>query len=146
LPAYINGDARPGYSTLGAGAIPGPGGTPGPLVNIPEGVTPGTPGPVGTTPGPTSRGEYPIPSLGSPGDPLRANGPVDDGGGGTPTEIDGLEMDARGGDVVSERGCDSPLVVGKRCGTGVWKRSGGYGPGASPGPDVQPCRGGEDRV
>ena len=162
---------------MGAGAMPGPGGTPGPLVSIPEGVTPGpplavdrtpgTPGPVGgTTPGPVRRGEYPsgIPSFGSAGDGLRAKGPVDDEEGGRGTFIadikgDVVETDVvgtRGGDVVSGRGsCDSPFGVGfeKRCGTGVWKRSGGCengaggtfelgGPG-SPGPGVQPWRGEE---
>jgi hypothetical protein len=132
---------------MGAGAMPGPGGTPGPLVSIPEGVTPGpplvvdrtpgTPGPVGgTTPGPARRGEYPsgIPNFGSAGDGLRGSGkgPVDDEGGGTfIAEIKGevveTDVGARGGDVVSGRGnCDSPFGVGfeKRWGTGVWKRSG----------------------
>lgn len=162
-----------------AGAIPGPGGTPGPLVSIPEGVTPGPPpaadrtpgmpGPVGgTTPGPVRRGEYPsgIPSFGSAGDGLRGSGkgPVDDeeeGSGTFIAEIRGevVETDvggARGGDVVNGRGnCDRPFGVGleKRCGTGVWKRSGGCENGAGgtfelagpgePGPGVQPCRGEE---
>lgn len=166
-------------TTEGAGAIPGPGGTPGPLVRIPEGVTPGpplvvdrtpgTPGPVGgTTPGPARRGEYPseaIPNFGRAGEGLRAcgKGPVDveeDERGALRVGIEGeVEMDvggARGGDVVSGRGsCDKPFGVGfeKRCGTGVWKRSGGRGNGVdrtfevagpdSPGPGVQPCRGGE---
>ena len=165
-----------GPPTTGAGAMPGPGGTPGPLVSIPEGVTPGpplvvdrtpgTPGPVGgTTPGPARRGEYPsgIPNLGSAGDGLRGSGkgPVDDeedARGAFIPEIEG-ETDgrgARGGDVVSGRGnCGSPFGVGfeKRCGTGVWKRSGACengadgmlefaGPGEGPG--VQPCRGEED--
>lgn len=160
---------------MGAGAIPGPGGTPGPLVSIPEGVTPGpplvvdrtpgTPGPVGgTTPGPARRGEYPsgIPSFGSTGDGLRGSGkgPVDDEEDGSSpfiAEIKGevVETDvggARGGDVVSGRGnCDSPFGE-KRCGTGVWKRSGECenGPdgtlefaGPGEGPGVQPCRGEE---
>ncbi|KAG6380210.1 hypothetical protein JVT61DRAFT_8301 [Boletus reticuloceps] len=160
----------PDGPTTGAGAIPGPGGTPGPLVSIPDGVTPGTPGPVGgTTPGPVRRGEYPsgMPNFGSAGDDLRGSGkgPVDDEEGGSGTlivEIDGEVVGtdaggARGGDVVSGRGnWDSPFGVGfeKRCGTGVWKRSGGCengvdefefaGPG-SPGPGVQPCRGEELR-
>ena len=146
-------------------------------MSIPEGVTPGplaadrtpgTPGPVGrTTPGPVRRGEYPsgMPSFGSAGDDLRSGkGPVDDeeeGRGTFIAEIRGevVETDvggARGGDVVNGRGnCDGPFGVGfgKRCGTGVWKRSGGCengaegtfelaGPG-SPGPGVQPCRGEE---
>lgn len=169
-----------GPATTGAGAMPGPGGTPGPLVSIPEGVmpgpplavdkTPGTPGPVGgTTPGPARRGEYPsggIPNFGSTGEGLRGSGkgPVDDEEDGramfiAETEGEPVETDvggARGGEVVSGRGnCDNPFGVEfeKRCGTGVWKRSGGSGNGvdgtlefAGPGslePGVQPCRGEE---
>lgn len=165
-------------ATEGAGAIPGPGGTPGPLVSIPEGVTPGpppfvvdrtpgTPGPVGgTTPGPARRGEYPngvMFSLGRAGEGFRGSGKgpthvEEDGRGAFNVDIEGefVEGGPRGGDDVSGRGnCDKPFGAEfeKRCGTGVWKRSGARENGTdgtfdiagpdSPGPGVQPCRGEE---